>query len=104
VRRACDLTGLGPRTIKCPESLYGREKSLFTGLYNLHKPESNETRESCLKIQNSGKTLILGPNLSFDSNEDPVDKLKRLALFLTDVLYRNEQSVFADLYGLHNHC
>jgi hypothetical protein len=102
VRRARDLRGLDPRTIKCPESLYGREKSLFTGLYSLYKPESNEARESCLKIHNSDKTLILGPNLSFDSNEDPVDKLKRLTLFLTDVLCRNKQSAFADLYGLHN--
>ena len=102
--RARDLRGLGPRTIKRPESLYGREKSLFISLYNLHKPESKEARESCLKIQNSDKTLILGPNLSVDSNEDPVDKLKRLALFLTDALYRNEQSVLADLYGLRNHC
>jgi len=104
VRRARDLRGLDPRTIKCPESLYGREKSLFTGLCRLYKPENNEARESCLKIQNSDKTLILGPNLSFDSNEDPVDKLKRLTLFLTGVLYRHEQSVFADLYRLHNHC
>jgi hypothetical protein len=90
VRTARALRGLDPRTIKCPESLYGREKSLFTSLYRLYKPESIEARESCLNIQNSDKTLKLGLNLSFDSNEDPVDKLKRLALFLNDVLYRNE--------------
>lgn len=53
-------------------------------LYRRYKPESNEATESC-------KTLILC-------------KLKRLALFLTNVLYRNGQSVFTDLYRLHNHC
>lgn len=63
-----------------------KENDRSTGFlnYQLYKPESNEVRESC-------KTLILG-------------KLKRLALFLTDGLYRSEQSVFADLYRLHNHC
>ena len=54
-----------------------------TGIYSLCKPGSNEVTESC-------KTLILC-------------KLKRLGLFLTNVFYRNGQSVFTDLYRLHNH-
>jgi len=53
-------------------------------LYSLYKPESNEATESC-------KMMILR-------------KLKRLTLFSTGVLYRNDQPVFTDLYRLHNHC